>query len=58
MTDSTGRTVTANLVLTLDGHYSGPAGPTDMASVDRLFLMITPADGPGGPVGVATPGRL
>jgi dihydrofolate reductase len=33
MTDSTGRRVTANLSLTLDGRYSGPGGPADMGAI-------------------------
>ncbi|WP_327151793.1 dihydrofolate reductase family protein [Nocardia sp. NBC_01329] len=33
MTDSTGRTVTANICLTLDGRYSGPGGPGDMGAI-------------------------
>jgi dihydrofolate reductase len=32
MTDSTGRRVTANLALTLDGRYNGPGGPADFAA--------------------------
>ncbi|WP_432924546.1 dihydrofolate reductase family protein [Microbispora sp. CA-135349] len=32
MTDSTGRRVTANLSLTLDGRYHGPGGPGDFAA--------------------------
>ncbi|MGW4638889.1 dihydrofolate reductase family protein [Sphaerisporangium sp. NPDC004334] len=32
MTDSTGRRVTANLSLTLDGRYNGPGGPGDFAA--------------------------
>lgn len=32
MTDSTGRKVTANLALTLDGRYNGPAGPQDFGA--------------------------
>ncbi|MFD1932423.1 dihydrofolate reductase family protein [Nonomuraea mangrovi] len=32
MTDSTGRRVTANLALTLDGRYNGPGGPGDFAA--------------------------
>lgn len=33
MTDSTGRKVTANISLTLDGRYNGPAGPADMGAI-------------------------
>jgi dihydrofolate reductase len=33
MTNSTGRKVTANLVLTLDGRYNGPGGPTDLSAI-------------------------
>ncbi|MFB9688889.1 dihydrofolate reductase family protein [Amycolatopsis plumensis] len=33
MTEPTGRRVTANLSLTLDGRYHGPAGPADMAAI-------------------------
>ncbi|HEY2059515.1 MAG TPA: dihydrofolate reductase family protein [Amycolatopsis sp.] len=33
MTVSTGRRVTANLNLTLDGRYHGPAGPGDMGAI-------------------------
>lgn len=33
MTDSTGRRVTANLSLTLDGRYHGPGGPGDMGAI-------------------------
>jgi dihydrofolate reductase len=33
MTDSTARKVTANLCLTLDGRYHGPAGPADMGAI-------------------------
>ncbi|WP_414939251.1 dihydrofolate reductase family protein [Amycolatopsis sp. cmx-11-51] len=33
MTNSTGRRVTANIGLTLDGHYSGPGGPGDMGAI-------------------------
>ncbi len=32
MTNSTGRRVTANLALTLDGRYNGPGGPADFAA--------------------------
>ncbi|MFD8531094.1 dihydrofolate reductase family protein [Streptosporangium canum] len=32
MTDSTGRRVTANLSLTLDGRYNGPGGPSDFGA--------------------------
>lgn len=32
MTNSTGRRVTANLSLSLDGHYNGPGGPSDFAA--------------------------
>jgi dihydrofolate reductase len=32
MTNSTGRRVTANLSLTLDGRYNGPGGPGDFAA--------------------------
>ncbi|MGP3968927.1 dihydrofolate reductase family protein [Streptomyces sp. 6N223] len=35
MTHSTGRTVTANLGLTLDGRYNGPGGPADMGAIVR-----------------------
>jgi dihydrofolate reductase len=33
MTSTTGRRVTANLNLTLDGRYHGPAGPGDMGAI-------------------------
>lgn len=33
MSTSTGRTVTANIALTLDGSYHGPGGPADMAAI-------------------------
>jgi dihydrofolate reductase len=33
MTNSTGRLVTANLSLTLDGRYNGPGGPGDLAAI-------------------------
>ena len=33
MTEPTGRRVTANLSLTLDGRYHGPAGPADMGAI-------------------------
>jgi dihydrofolate reductase len=33
MTASTGRKVTANLSLTLDGRYNGPGGPGDMGAI-------------------------
>ncbi|PSL43510.1 dihydrofolate reductase [Saccharothrix carnea] len=33
MTNPTTRKVTANLVLTLDGRYRGPAGPHDLAAI-------------------------
>ncbi|HEY3712505.1 MAG TPA: dihydrofolate reductase family protein [Amycolatopsis sp.] len=33
MTSTTGRRVTANLSLTLDGRYHGPAGPGDMGAI-------------------------
>ncbi|KZB83986.1 dihydrofolate reductase family protein [Amycolatopsis regifaucium] len=33
MTNSTGRRVTANISLSLDGHYSGPGGPRDMGAI-------------------------
>jgi dihydrofolate reductase len=33
MTSSTGRKVTANIALTLDGHYNGPAGPADFGAI-------------------------
>lgn len=32
MTNSTGRRVTANLALTLDGRYNGPGGPGDFSA--------------------------
>ncbi|MFI6742257.1 dihydrofolate reductase family protein [Nonomuraea sp. NPDC050451] len=32
MTNTTGRRVTANLTLTLDGRYNGPGGPGDFAA--------------------------
>ncbi len=32
MTSSTGRKVTANLALTLDGRYHGPGGPADFGA--------------------------
>lgn len=33
MTETTGRKVTANLSLTLDGRYHGPGGPGDLAAI-------------------------
>lgn len=33
MTNSTVRTVRANLSLTLDGRYNGPSGPADLAAI-------------------------
>ncbi|GGL46663.1 dihydrofolate reductase family protein [Nocardia jinanensis] len=33
MTESTGRSVTANINLTLDGRYSGPGGPGDLGAI-------------------------
>jgi dihydrofolate reductase len=33
MTDSTGRRVTANMSLTLDGRYNGPGGPGDLGAI-------------------------
>jgi dihydrofolate reductase len=33
MTNSTGRRVTANMSLTLDGRYNGPGGPTDLSAI-------------------------
>jgi dihydrofolate reductase len=33
MTNSTGRSVTASMSLTLDGHYSGPGGPGDLGAI-------------------------
>lgn len=33
MTNSTGRKVTANISVTLDGRYSGPGGPGDMSAI-------------------------
>jgi dihydrofolate reductase len=33
MTRSTGRRVTANMSLTLDGRYNGPGGPADLAAI-------------------------
>jgi dihydrofolate reductase len=33
MTETTGRRITANLSLTLDGRYHGPAGPADMGAI-------------------------
>jgi dihydrofolate reductase len=33
MTDTSGRRVTANLSLTLDGRYHGPGGPGDMGAI-------------------------
>ena len=35
MTRSTGRKVTANMSLTLDGRYSGPGGSGDMGPYCR-----------------------
>ncbi|MFD9031332.1 dihydrofolate reductase family protein [Streptomyces sp. NPDC059567] len=35
MTSSTGRKVTANIALTLDGRYNGPGGPGDIGSIVR-----------------------
>ncbi|HEY0451890.1 dihydrofolate reductase family protein [Actinophytocola sp.] len=33
MTDSTGRRITANINLTLDGRYNGPGGPGDLGAI-------------------------
>ncbi|MGA5196939.1 dihydrofolate reductase family protein [Streptomyces exfoliatus] len=33
MTPSTGRKVTANIALTLDGRYNGPGGPGDISAI-------------------------
>jgi dihydrofolate reductase len=33
MSNSTGRRVTANLALTLDGRYNGPGGPGDLGAI-------------------------
>ncbi|MFE5660510.1 dihydrofolate reductase family protein [Streptomyces sp. NPDC056517] len=33
MTHSTGRKVTANIALTLDGRYNGPGGPGDISAI-------------------------
>lgn len=33
MTISTGRVVTANIALTIDGRYNGPGGPADAAAI-------------------------
>lgn len=33
MTNSTGRRVTANISLTLDGRYNGPGGPGDLGAI-------------------------
>jgi dihydrofolate reductase len=33
MTNSTGRNVTANISLTLDGRYNGPGGPGDLGAI-------------------------
>lgn len=33
MTDSTGRRVSANMSLTIDGYYSGPGGPADLGAI-------------------------
>jgi dihydrofolate reductase len=33
MTNSTGRRVTANMSLTLDGRYNGPGGPGDLGAI-------------------------
>ena len=33
MTNSTGRRVTANISLTLDGRYNGPGGPADLGAI-------------------------
>lgn len=35
MTDSTPRKVTANISITLDGRYNGPAGPGDLGPIVR-----------------------
>ncbi|WP_329112827.1 dihydrofolate reductase family protein [Streptomyces sp. NBC_01353] len=35
MTSPTGRKVTANIALTLDGRYNGPGGPGDIGSIVR-----------------------
>jgi dihydrofolate reductase len=33
MSNATGRRVTANLALTLDGRYNGPGGPADLSAI-------------------------
>ncbi|MFC8342858.1 dihydrofolate reductase family protein [Streptomyces sp. NPDC057280] len=33
MNDSTGRRITANINLTLDGRYNGPGGPADLGAI-------------------------
>ncbi|WP_067687171.1 dihydrofolate reductase family protein [Nocardia jejuensis] len=35
MSTSTGRKVTANISISLDGHYNGPAGPGDLGAIVR-----------------------
>ncbi|RFU37758.1 riboflavin biosynthesis protein RibD [Actinomadura logoneensis] len=44
MTASTGRRVTANLGITLDGRYHGPGGPADIASIVPYATTDTARD--------------
>ncbi|MER5965464.1 dihydrofolate reductase family protein [Streptomyces sp. NPDC002057] len=41
MTSPTGRKVTANISLTLDGRYNGPGGPADLAAIVRYATTET-----------------
>lgn len=44
MTETTGRRVTANLALTLDGRYHGPGGPADLAAIVPYATTDTARD--------------
>ncbi|MFE6410031.1 dihydrofolate reductase family protein [Streptomyces sp. NPDC057837] len=41
MTNTTGRRVTANLSLTLDGRYNGPGGPGDLGAIVPYAMTET-----------------
>lgn len=44
MTDTTGRRVTANLGITLDGRYHGPGGPADFSAIGPYVTTDTARD--------------
>lgn len=44
MTAPTGRLVTANLALTLDGRYHGPGGPGDLSPIGPYVASDTARD--------------